>query len=178
MNLHNLRQHRPILGQGCYVAPSATIIGDAVLGDHCSVWPGVVIRADMHSIRIGHSCSIQDGSVLHITHASHYNPDGHPLVIGNEVTIGHMVCLHGCRLGNQVLVGIGSIILDGAVVEDQVVIGAGSLVPPGKTLTSGKLYMGRPAREVRALTADELAFFQYSAQNYVQLKDQYLAEHL
>ncbi len=176
MTVRSLAKKQPVLGQGVYIDPAATVIGDVQLGDHCSVWPGAVIRGDMHEIRIGQGCSIQDGSVLHITHASQYNPQGHPLHLGDQVTVGHMVCLHGCRIGNQVLLGIGSIVLDGAVIEDQVVLGAGSLVPPGKRLASGYLYLGRPAKQVRPLSPEELAYFAYSAQNYQQLKDQYLAE--
>ena len=116
--------------------------------------------------------------MLHITHASEYNPNGYPLVIGDDVIIGHKVCLHGCQIGNQVLVGISSVVLDGAVVEDRVVIAAGTLVPPGKTLRSGYLYKGSPAKESRLLTENELAYFKYSAGNYVKLKDQYRSQGL
>ncbi len=170
--------HTPSLGQGVYVDPAATVIGNVSLGDDCSVWPGAVIRGDMHAIRIGARTSVQDGSVLHITHASNYNPGGWPLRIGDEVTIGHNVTLHGCTLGNRILVGIGSTVMDGAVVEDLVVIGAGSLVPPGKHLTSGFLYIGSPCKQARPLSEAELAYFSYTATNYVNLKDQYLAAEL
>lgn len=176
MNVRSLAKKEPQLGQGVYIDAAATVIGDVQLGDDCSVWPGAVIRGDMHSIRIGRGCSIQDGSVLHITHASGYNPKGHPLTLGNEVTVGHLACLHGCTIGNQVLIGIGAIVLDGAVIEDQVIVGAGALVPPNKRLASGFLYHGRPAQAQRALTEQELAFFQYSSRNYQALKNQYLAE--
>jgi carbonic anhydrase/acetyltransferase-like protein (isoleucine patch superfamily) len=112
--------------------------------------------------------------VLHITHASDFNPGGWPLVIGDDVTIGHRACLHGCTIGSRVLVGIGATILDGAVVEDDVVIGAGTLVPPGKRLESGFLYVGSPCKQARPLKDSEMRFFQYSAQNYVKLKNEYL----
>jgi len=174
-----LRSHQgisPQLGERTMVDPAAVVIGDVELGDDCSVWPGAIIRGDMHKIRIGHKTSVQDNAVLHITHASDFNPGGWPLTIGTEVTIGHSVNLHGCTLGNRILVGIGSIIMDGAVVEDEVVIGAGTLVPPGKTLKSGYLYVGSPCKQARALSDKERAFFPYSAQNYCKLKDQYLAE--
>jgi carbonic anhydrase/acetyltransferase-like protein (isoleucine patch superfamily) len=164
----------PLLGAYVFVDESAVVIGDVEIGEDSSVWPCTVIRGDMHKIRIGSRTSIQDGSVLHITHASDYNPAGHPLIIGNEVTVGHSVCLHGCTIGNRVLVGIGSTVLDGAIVEDEVVIGAGSLVPPGKRLESGFLYMGSPVKQVRPLKDSERSFFQYSANNYVQLKNTYL----
>ena len=166
----------PQLGERVFVDESAVVIGDVHLGADSSVWPLTVIRGDMHRIRIGARTSVQDGSVLHITHAGPFNPDGYPLLIGDEVTIGHNVTLHGCTLGNRILVGMGSIVMDGAVVEDAVVIGAGSLVPPGKVLQSGYLYVGSPVKQARALTDQERTFFAYSAANYVKLKDLHLAE--
>jgi carbonic anhydrase/acetyltransferase-like protein (isoleucine patch superfamily) len=166
----------PTLGKGVYVDPAAVVIGDVELGDDCSIWPCAVIRGDMHRIRIGHRTSVQEGSVLHITHAGQFNEDGWPLIIGDEVTIGHSVNLHGCTIGNRVLVGIGSTILDGAIVQDDVVIGAGTLVPPGKTLESGYMYMGSPCKQIRPLKDHEKAFFSYSANNYVTLKDEFLAQ--
>ncbi len=169
--------HTPKLGAKVFVDPSAVVIGDVEIGEDSSVWPCTVIRGDMHRIRIGARTSVQDGSVLHITHASDFNPAGHPLLIGDDVTVGHSVCLHGCHIGNRVLIGIGSTVLDGAVVEDDVVIGAGSLVPPGKRLESGFLYMGSPVKQVRPLKEAERSFFQYSAGNYVKLKDAYLAQN-
>ncbi|HAD09070.1 MAG TPA: gamma carbonic anhydrase family protein [Porticoccaceae bacterium] len=175
-NIRKFQGHTPALGARVYIDPAATVIGNVTLGDDCSVWPGAVIRGDMHTITIGQRTSIQDGSVLHITHASDYNPGGWPLTIGNDVTIGHNVTLHGCKLGNEILVGIGSTVMDGAVVEDRVVIGAGTLVPPGKTLASGYLYIGSPCKQARALSESELAYFTYTASNYAGLKDQYLAE--
>lgn len=165
---------KPKLGDRVYVDEAATVIGDVHLADDVSIWPCTVVRGDMHSIRIGRRTSIQDGSVLHITHASDYNPGGWPLSIGDEVTVGHNVSLHGCTLGNRILVGIGSTIMDGAVVEDEVMIGAGTLVPPGKHLTGGFLYVGVPCKQARPLSEDERRFFTYSAGNYVKLKNQYL----
>ena len=114
--------------------------------------------------------------MLHITHASEFNPDGHPLTIGDDVTIGHKALLHGCSVGSRVLVGMGAIVMDGAVVEDEVIIAAGAVVPPGKRLESGHVYAGNPARPLRALKDSEREFFPYTAGNYVKLKDQYLAE--
>lgn len=174
-----IRSHKgltPKLGQRVWIDPTATVIGDVSLGDDCSVWPQTVIRGDMHKIRIGQRCSIQDGSVLHITHASDFNPGGWPLLIGDDVTIGHKALLHGCTLGNRILVGMGAIVMDGAVVEDDVIIGAGTLVPPGKRLLSGHLYVGSPCRQARALTENERRFFTYTAGNYVRLKDDYLSD--
>jgi carbonic anhydrase/acetyltransferase-like protein (isoleucine patch superfamily) len=174
--IRTYRGTTPQLGPRAFVDASAVVLGDVVLGEDASVWPMAVVRGDMHRIRIGNRTSVQDGSVLHITHAGPFNPDGYPLLIGDEVTIGHNVTLHGCTLGNRILVGMGSIVMDGAVVEDEVVIGAGSLVPPGKVLQSGYLYVGSPVKQARALTDQERAFFAYSAANYVKLKDLHLAE--
>ena len=174
--IRSFQGHSPRLGERVFVDSAAVVIGDVELGDDSSVWPCVVIRGDMHRIRIGARTSVQDGAVLHITHASDYNPAGHPLTIGDDVTIGHSVCLHGCTVGNRVLIGIGSTVLDGAVIEDEVVIGARSLVPPGKRLESGFLYMGTPVKQVRPLKESERSFFSYSASNYVKLKNAYLSE--
>ena len=176
MAIRSFQQHIPRLGARAFVDRSAVVLGDVEIGEDSSVWPLTVIRGDMHRIRIGARTSVQDASVLHITHAGPFNPDGYPLLIGDEVTIGHNVTLHGCTLGNRILVGMGSIVMDGAVVEDEVVIGAGSLVPPGKVLQSGYLYVGSPVKQARALTDQERAFFAYSAANYVKLKDLHLAE--
>lgn len=176
MHIRSFSDKSPRLGRGVFVDPSAVVLGDVVLGDDCSVWPAAVIRGDMHRIRIGNRTSVQDGSVLHITHAGPYNPDGYPLLIGDDVTIGHKVLLHGCTLGSRILVGMGSIVMDGVVIEDEVILGAGSLVPANKTLQSGYLYMGSPARQVRPLTDKERSFFTYTAGNYVRLKDQHLQQ--
>lgn len=172
--LRTYRGYTPQLGERVYVDPAAVVIGDVTLGADTSVWPCAVIRGDMHRIRIGERTSIQDNSVLHITHAGPFNPDGYPVTIGDDVTVGHSVTLHGCTLGSRILVGIGSTVLDGVTVENEVVIGAGTLVPPGKTLESGYLYMGSPCKQVRPLKDSERDFFRYSAQNYVNLKDTYL----
>jgi carbonic anhydrase/acetyltransferase-like protein (isoleucine patch superfamily) len=176
VSLRSYRGHTPKLGDRVLIDPAAVVLGDVVLGDDVSVWPGAVIRGDMHSIRVGARSSVQDGSVLHITHASDYNPGGWPLTIGSEVTIGHNATLHGCTLGDRVLVGMGAIVMDGAVVESEVVIAAGALVTPNKILKSGFLYGGSPAREMRPLTEGELSYFSYSADNYVKLKDLHIAE--
>ncbi len=161
----------PQLGERVFVDPTAVVTGDVVLGDDSSVWPCTVIRGDVHRIRIGNRSSIQDGTVVHVTHASAFNEGGWPLTIGDEVTVGHNVTLHGCTIGNRVLVGIGSIILDGVVVEDEVIIGAGTVVPPGKRLESGFLYVGNPCKQARPLKDTEKQFFPYTAGNYVKLKD-------
>jgi carbonic anhydrase/acetyltransferase-like protein (isoleucine patch superfamily) len=174
--IRSFQQRTPQLAERVFVDASAVVIGDVELGEDSSVWPMTVIRRDMHRIRIGARTSVQDGCVLHITHAGPFNPEGFPLTIGDEVTVAHKVTLHGCTLGNRILVGMGSIVMDGAVVEDEVIIGAGSLVPPGKRLESGYLYVGSPVKQARPLTDKERNFFSYTAGNYVKLKDQHLAE--
>lgn len=166
----------PTLGERVFIDDSAVVIGNTELGDDVNVWPFAVIRGDMHNIKIGARTSVQDNAVLHITHASDFNEGGWPLTIGEDVIIGHGACLHGCTIGNRVLVGIGATILDGAVVEDEVVIAAGTLVPPGKRLESGYMYVGSPCKQARPLKESERRFFKYSAANYVKLKDQYIEE--
>jgi carbonic anhydrase/acetyltransferase-like protein (isoleucine patch superfamily) len=175
-NIRSFGGKRPSIGDRVLIDPSAIVIGDVSLGDDASVWPQVVIRGDMHSISVGARSSVQDGCVLHITHAGPYNPDGWPLTIGCDVTVGHNATLHGCSIGDRVLVGMGATIMDGAVVEDDVVIAACALVTPGKRLRSGFLYGGSPVREMRALTESEMAYFCYVAGNYVKLKDEHIAE--
>ncbi|SES35218.1 Carbonic anhydrase or acetyltransferase, isoleucine patch superfamily [Vreelandella subterranea] len=174
--LRSYNSMTPRLGERVYIDSASVVIGDVELGDDCSVWPMTVIRGDMHRIRIGARTSVQDGSVLHITHASDYNPEGFPLTVGDDVTIGHKAILHGCTLGNRILVGMGAIVMDGAVVDDEVIIAAGAVVTPGKHLESGHVYAGNPAKALRPLKDKERAFFAYTAGNYVKLKDSFLAE--
>lgn len=166
----------PKLGNSVYIDQSAVLVGDITIGDDSSIWPLVAARGDVNHIIIGQRSNIQDGSVLHVTHKNAANPDGYPLIIGNDVTIGHKVMLHGCTVKDRVLVGMASVILDGAVIEPEVMIGAGSLVPPNKVLKSGYLYIGSPVRQARALTEQERAFLQKSADNYVATKNDYLTE--
>nr|WP_298250375.1 gamma carbonic anhydrase family protein [uncultured Halomonas sp.] len=174
-SLRSWKGQRPRLGERVYIDPASLVLGDVVLGDDCSVWPMAVIRGDMHRIRIGARTSVQDGCVLHITHASDFNPGGFPLTIGEDVTIGHKAILHGATLGSRILVGMGAIVMDGAVVEDEVIIAAGAVVTPGKRLESGHVYAGNPAKALRPLKEKEREFFPYTAGNYVRLKDDYLA---
>lgn len=174
--IRSFKGKSPQIAKQVWVDSTAVIIGDVHIAVDCSVWPYAVIRGDMHQIRIGPRCSIQDGSVLHITHASAFDPDGFALQLGAEVTVGHKAILHGCTIGNRVLIGMGATVMDGAQIEDEVVLGAGSLVPPGKRLESGFLYVGSPAKKIRALTDQEKSYFSYTAGNYVKLKDEYLAE--
>ena len=167
---HNIH---PQIDPTAYIHHSAQIIGETVLGADVSVWCNAVIRGDVNSIHIGAGSNIQDLSMLHVSHKSEWDAQGAPLVIGERVTIGHSVILHGCTIGDECLVGMGSIVMDKAILEPRVLLGAGSLVPEGKTLQSGYLYLGRPAKQLRPLTPEELAYFDYSAQHYIALARSY-----
>jgi carbonic anhydrase/acetyltransferase-like protein (isoleucine patch superfamily) len=164
---------QPRLGEDVYIHASATVIGDVELGDAVSVWPGVVIRGDVNCIRIGARSNIQDNSVLHVSHRRAADPEGSPLLIGSDVTVGHAVILHGCTIGDQCLIGMGSLVMDKALLQPRVLLGAGSLVPEGRVLESDWLYLGRPARAVRRLTPEELGYFSYQAGNYARLAREY-----
>lgn len=176
MNIRPYKNATPNIGERVYIDPAAVVIGQVTIGDDSSVWPMAVVRGDVHQISIGARTSVQDGVVLHVTHAGPYQPDGFALTIGDDVTIGHNAILHGCTLENNCLIGMGVTVMDGALVESDVIIGANSLVPPNKKLESGYLYVGSPVKQARKLTQKELDFMPYSANNYVKLKDQYLAE--
>lgn len=164
----------PTLGERVYVDAAAVVIGQVSIGDDSSVWPAAVIRGDVNVITIGARSSVQDGSVLHVTHDGPYNPGGQALRIGDDVTIGHRAVLHGCTVGNRCLIGMGAIVMDAAVVEDEVIIAGGALVTPGTRCQSGSLYVGSPARRARALSDREVEQLAYSARWYVQVKDGYL----
>ena len=165
----------PRISKSSYIAESADIIGNVVIGEDSSVWHASVVRGDMDmTITIGNRTNIQDGSVLHITNQSPFVPDGYHLTIGNEVTIGHRCILHACTIEDTSLVGMGSTVLDGAVVCSGAMIGANSLVPQGKIVEGGYLWLGSPIKKNRELNAIEREFLLYSAQMYVSLKDEYM----
>lgn len=177
--MKSIRQYRglkPTIAASAFIDPSSLVIGDVEIGEESSIWPMTVIRGDMHRIQIGARSSIQDGSVLHITHAGPFNPDGFPLIIGDDVTVGHKALLHGCTIGNRVLIGMGAIVMDGAVIENEVIVAAGSIVSPGKTLESGYVYRGSPAKQARAISDKERSFFTYSAKNYVDLSQKHKSD--
>ncbi|AUH49574.1 gamma carbonic anhydrase family protein [Chromobacterium sp. ATCC 53434] len=172
----NIRQydgHHPDIADGCYVDPAAVVVGEVTLEAGASVWPFAVLRGDVNRIHVGENSNVQDFAMLHVSHKSAADPEGAPLIIGRHVTIGHHVTLHGCTIGDEVLIGIGSIVLDRAVIEDRVLVGAGSLVPPGKRLESGYLYLGNPVKQARPLTDKELAYFKYSAEHYLRVADKH-----
>jgi carbonic anhydrase/acetyltransferase-like protein (isoleucine patch superfamily) len=165
----------PLLGPGAWVDPTAVVIGDVRLGADASVWPMCVLRGDIQRITIGARTNIQDGCVLHVTHDSEFSPGGFALNVGEDVTVGHKVILHGCTVGNECLIGMGAIVMDGAVIGPRTVLSAGCLVPGGKTLEGGYLYLGSPAKQVRALTAHELGYFLYASRHYVNNKNRHAA---
>ena len=164
----------PKIGQSCYIDDSAVVIGNVTIGDNVSIWPTTVVRGDVESITIGDNSNVQDGSVLHVTHYGKFTDKGYPLSIGKGVTVGHRAIVHACTIGDYCLIGMGAIIMDDAVIEDYVILGAGSLVPSGKTLISGHLYVGSPAKMIRPLSESEREFLIYSSEHYVHLKNKYL----
>lgn len=174
MPLSNYLDAAPLLGERVYLHASAQVIGDVRIGADSSIWCNAVLRGDVNHITIGRCTNIQDLTMGHVSHKTDRKPLGSPLVIGDYVTVGHSVILHGCRIGDDCLIGMGSIVMDDVVIPDRVMLGAGSLVSPGKTLESGFLYMGRPAEKVRPLTEAEMAYLRYSAEHYVRLKNNYL----
>jgi carbonic anhydrase/acetyltransferase-like protein (isoleucine patch superfamily) len=172
-NLYRFMVEQPQLGERVYIDPSAHVSGSVVLGDDVSVWPMTVIRGDVNRIQIGARCNIQDGSVLHVTHEFSGAPEGIPLILGEDITVGHGAILHGCEIGDRCLVGMGAIVMDGASVESDCMIAAGAVVTPGTQLPSGTLWKGNPARLARGLSPAEIKHLEYSARHYVRLKDLY-----
>ncbi len=173
MTIRHFENKQPDIDTTTFVDDTALVLGDVQIGKNSSVWPLTVIRGDVNTIQIGNNTNIQDNSVLHVTHDGPHNPGGFALKIGNNVTVGHRVILHGCQVGDSCLIGMGATIMDGAVIEANTLIGAGSLVTPNKHLESGYLWIGSPARKVRKLTDEEIESIEYSAQHYVQLKNRH-----
>ncbi len=175
MHLRPYLDHVPVVGERVYIDPAASVIGDVVLGDDVSIWPGTIVRGDVNFIRIGARTNIQDGSVVHVSHdGPHAKLGGFATVIGSDVTIGHKAIVHACQIEDAVLIGMGAIILDGAIVRRHGFVGAGALVAPGKEVGERELWLGNPARKVRMLSDAEVEALFYSAQHYVRLKDHYL----
>jgi len=176
-NIYRFREQRPQLGDRVFIDPTASVSGAVTLGDDASVWPMTVIRGDVNYITIGARSNIQDGSILHVTHEGPWQPDGLPLLIGDDVTVAHGAILHACRIGNRCMVGMGAIIMDGAVMEPDSMVAGGAVVPPGKTIERGTLWRGNPARYARDLSDSEISNQAYNARHYVRLKDLYLGEN-
>src|ERR1700739_244073 len=168
-----IRSHRgrmPKIDASAYIDPQAVVIGDVTIGEFSSVWPCTVIRGDVHWIRIGKRTNIQDGCVLHVM------KDTHPLILGDAVTIGHGVVLHGCTIESRVLIGMGSVLLNGARVGEGSIIAAGTLVPEGTVVPPGSLFMGHPGKFRRTLTPEDQASIQAYADRYVEYSETYKAE--
>ncbi len=164
----------PKIHEDAYVDNAATVIGDVEIGKESSIWPMAVIRGDVNKIKIGSRTNIQDGAILHVTSDSKFVPGGYPLVIGDDITIGHGAILHACTIENTCLIGIGSTILDGVIIKPNCMIAAGSLVPPNKVLESNMLYKGSPVEPVRELTDKEKDYLIFSAKHYVETMKKYL----
>lgn len=174
MTIRNYRSIAPKLGKGVYVDEAAQVIGRVEIGDHASIWPMTVVRGDVHDIRIGARTNVQDGSILHVTSDNAFNPGGKPLIIGDDVTIGHGAILHACTIEDLCLIGMGATVLDGAIVQERAMVAAGSLVPPGKVLEGGFLWIGSPVEKARPLKPKEIEYLSYSSAHYVRLKNEYL----
>jgi len=168
------KEYTPKIGKNSWIAPSADVIGEVSMGEDCSIWFGCVVRADVHYISIGDRTNIQDLSMVHVTHYKKADrSDGNPTIIGDDVTIGHRVMLHGCTIENACLIGMSATILDGAVIGKESIVGAGSLVTKNKKFPPRSLIMGSPAKVVRTLTDKEVQDLYDSATRYVEFKNTY-----
>lgn len=165
----------PVIGRQTWIAANAFVIGKCTIGIDCSIWFGSVVRGDVHRIEIGDRTNIQDNSILHVTGPSPENEDGFPLIIGDDVTVGHKVTLHGCRIGNGCLIGMSATVLDDAEIGDESLVGAGSLVTQHKKFPPRSLIIGSPAKFVRNLTDQEVQSLYESSDHYVKYKNLYLS---
>jgi carbonic anhydrase/acetyltransferase-like protein (isoleucine patch superfamily) len=175
-DIYRFMHRSPRLGERVYIDPTASVTGDVTLADDVSVWPMTVIRGDVNRVWIGARSNIQDGCVLHVTHESAGQPSGIPLLIGEDVTVGHGAILHACEVGDRCLVGMGAVVMDGAILEPDSMVAGGAIVTPGKVVPTGTLWRGNPARQARLLSKDEIQYQSYSAAHYVRLKNLYLQE--
>ena len=174
--IHDYKEMTPKIGDHSWIAPSADVIGDVEIGKECSIWFGAIVRGDVHFIKIGDRTNIQDLSMIHVTHYKKHREigDGNPTIIGNDVTIGHRVMLHGCTIEDACLIGMSATILDGAVIGKESIVGAGSLVTKNKVFPPRSLIMGSPAKVVRELTEEEVKELYASAARYVKFKNDYV----
>ena len=173
--IHAYKKWLPKPPKSCWIADSADVIGNVTLGDDVSIWFGCVVRGDVHKIIIGDRSNVQDLSMLHVTHYKKEDmSDGNPTIIGNDVTVGHRVMLHGCTIEDACLIGMSATILDGAVIGKESIVGAGSLITKNKKFPPRSLIMGSPAKVVRELTDAEVQELYDSALRYVEFKNGYL----
>ena len=172
--LHKFKGTLPTLGNKTWIAPSADVVGDVTCGEDCSIWFGCVVRGDVHYIKIGSRTNIQDLSMIHVTHyKNHDKTTGNPTIIGDDVTVGHRVMLHGCTIEDACLIGMSATILDGAVIGKESIVGAGALVTKNKVFPPRSLIVGSPAKVVRELNNEEVAELYASASRYVEFKKDY-----
>lgn len=172
--IYPFKQWEPAMADKVWIAQSADVIGNVTLGEDAAVWFGCVVRGDVHRIKIGNRTNIQDLSMIHVTHYKKSDmSDGHPTIIGNDVTVGHRVMLHGCTIEDACLIGMSATILDGAVIGRESIVGAGSLVTKNKTFPPRSLIMGSPAKVVRPLSDQEVEELYASARRYVDFKEEY-----
>ncbi|MBF0186601.1 MAG: gamma carbonic anhydrase family protein [Magnetococcales bacterium] len=176
MTIHAFKGIYPTISDSAFIHPDATVIGDVHIGDHSSVWPGVVIRGDVHKIRIGNRTNIQDGSILHVSRPTPHAPQGSPLIIGNSVTIAHHVVLHGCTLKDGAMIGMGAIVMDDVVVGRDALIAAGAMVTPGKSVEERTLWLGSPARFKKQLDDQMVQRNRATNENYVVLAQSHAQE--
>jgi len=169
MSIRSFENLIPKIAESAYIDEQAVVIGDVTIGEYASVWPMAVVRGDIHYITIGARTNVQDGSILHVTHDSKFCPGGKPLIIGDDIVIGHQVTLHACTIEHHCLIGMGSVVLDGALIKPYVLLAAGSLVPPNKVLEGGFLWRGSPVQKARPLTPQEIEFMNYSPNHYADL---------
>ncbi len=167
--IRSYNDHTPSVGDATFVAETAVLVGDVVVGARSSVWYNTVLRGDVFHIRIGDEVSLQDNTVVHVTSGRH------PTIVGNRVTVGHSVVLHGCTIEDRCIIGMGAIVMDRAHIGSDCIVGAGALVTPGTDIPSGHLALGSPARPKRKLTDAELEWIKSSADHYVELAAGYLA---
>lgn len=172
--LRSFGDKSPTLAESVYVDEAACVIGDVSLDRDVSVWPGAVLRGDVERIEVGARSNIQDGSIVHVTHDGPFTPGGQACLIGADVTIGHGAVIHACTIHDTCLIGMRATLLDGVVIGRHSLIGAGALVTPGTEVGEGELWVGSPARRVRALSTTEIEQLEYSAAHYVRLKNRYL----
>lgn len=175
-NVRSFRGQLPQIAADAWIDESAIVIGNVAVGPRASIWPQCVIRGDIHRIEIGAATNIQDGTILHVSHDSRFLPGGAPVIIHEQVTVGHQAVLHGCEIKNHCLIGIGARVLDRAVLEPRTMVGASSLVPPGKTLESGYLWVGTPVKRIRPLKEQEIEYLDYVAEHYTRLADHHRAD--